>query len=140
LIKSVLITKTVSMQPNFTLRKSNFSRLVLSLFTSMLLLSAVVTNAQTTISTTGFTNNNANALITFNFKNNNAYSVVVTGISSIASTAGTLDVRAFYKTSAINGAPGAIDAANGWVQFGNGNITGIANTATTTTQPFFYKP
>ena len=125
------------MQPNFTLRKSNFSRLVLSLFTSMLLLSAVVTNAQTTISTTGFTNNNANALITFNFKNNNAYSVVVTGISSIASTAGTLDVRAFYKTSAINGAPGAIDAANGWVQFGNGNITGIANTATTTTQPFF---
>jgi subtilisin-like proprotein convertase family protein len=137
LIQSVLITKTVSMQPNFTLRKSNFPRLVLSLLTSLLILSTVVSQAQTTISTTGFANNNANALITFNFKNNNTYSVVLTGISSIASTAGTLDVRAFYKTSAINGAPGAIDATNGWTQFGNGTITGVANTSTTTTQPFF---
>jgi len=94
------------------------------------------TIAQTTVSTTGFANNNANALVTFNFKNNNAFDVVITGMSSIAFASGNLDVRGYYKTAAINGAPGAISAANGWIQFASQNITGIMNTTTTTTQPF----
>jgi subtilisin-like proprotein convertase family protein len=125
------------MQPNFTFKKSNNSRLLSAfLVLGMFLSSTLLTFAQTTVSTTGFTNNNANALITFNFKNNNTYGVVITGMSSIANAAGNLDVRAYYKTSAINGAPGAIDAGNGWIQFANQNITGVFNTTTTTTQPF----
>ena len=89
-----------------------------------------------TIAVTGFLNNNANATILFNFRNNNATPVTITGIESICSTAGLKDVSALYKTSPINGAPGALNAANGWNQFGSAVITGIANTTTTTTQPF----
>jgi len=137
LIQSVLTIKTVSMQPNFTFKKSNNSRLRSAfLVLGMFLSTTLLTFAQTTVSTTGFLNNNANALVTFNFKNNNTYGVVVTGMSSIANAAGNLNVKAYYKTSAINGAPGAIDAANGWIEFANQNITGVLNTTTTTTQPF----
>jgi len=125
------------MQPNFTFKKSNNSRLRSAfLVLGMFLSTTLLTFAQTTVSTTGFLNNNANALVTFNFKNNNTYGVVVTGMSSIANAAGNLNVKAYYKTSAINGAPGAIDAANGWIEFANQNITGVLNTTTTTTQPF----
>jgi hypothetical protein len=100
------------------------------------LISFVNVEAQTTISTTGFTNNNGFGLVTFNFKNNNASAVIITDIASVVSTSGAVDVKAFFNTTAINGAPGAISAANGWTQFGAATITGIANTATATAQPF----
>jgi len=87
------------MQPNFTFKKSNNSRLRSAfLVLGMFLSTTLLTFAQTTVSTTGFLNNNANALVTFNFKNNNTYGVVVTGMSSIANAAGNLNVKAYYKT------------------------------------------
>ncbi len=92
--------------------------------------------AQTTIASTGFANNNANATVTFNFTNNNAFDVLITDIASITGTSGPVAVSGYYKASAINGLPGAITTANGWNLFGSATITGIANTTTTTTQPF----
>lgn len=98
--------------------------------------SVAVTKAQTTISTTGFANNNGFGLVTFNFRNNNASGVVLTGFSSVVSFTGNVDVAVFVKTSAISGSPGAISAGNGWNQQGTATISGVANTTTTTTQPF----
>jgi len=67
--------------------------------------------------------------ITYNFRNNNVYPVTITNISSICNTAGATNVSAYYKTSAINGAPGAISVANGWTQVGTTNtITATAGT------------
>ena len=95
-----------------------------------------INNPTSGVSTSGFLNNNSNALVTFNFRNTNSSPVTITGIESICSTNGLKDVTAFFKTSAINGLPGAISVANGWNTFGTAVITGIANTTTTTTQPF----
>ena len=100
------------------------------------LLTFINVGAQTTIATSGFTNNNGFGLVTFNFRNNNASAVMITDIASIVSTSGGVDVKAFFNPSAINGAPGAISSANGWTQFGSATITGVANTASATTQPF----
>ncbi|HMK03213.1 MAG TPA: T9SS type A sorting domain-containing protein, partial [Ferruginibacter sp.] len=86
--------------------------------------------------TTTFTNNNAFGLVIFNIKNNNAFPITITGIESIASTSGPSTATVYYKTTPINGAPGAISAANGWVTSGTGSYTAIANLTTTTPQPF----
>jgi len=61
------------------------SKIYLLFLTAQLffLLSSFQLSAQTTISTTGFLNNNANATITFNFKNNNANGIILTDITSI---------------------------------------------------------
>ncbi|MBK8495173.1 MAG: T9SS type A sorting domain-containing protein [Chitinophagaceae bacterium] len=53
-------------------------------------------------------------------------------IDSRTLAAGAALVYAYYKTSAINGPPGAISAANGWVQFGAAAITGTGSAV----QPF----
>jgi subtilisin-like proprotein convertase family protein len=68
--------------------------------------------------TTSFANNNANSTITFNVKNNNAYPVTLSSVSGIVSAAGTTQASLYAKAGAINGAPGAISAANGWNQVG----------------------
>jgi hypothetical protein len=124
------------MQPKFTLKSIwrfiKFSPLAI-LFVCFLSPSAI---AQTTVSTTGFANNNQFALVTFNFRNNNASAVIITDFASIVSVTGAVDVAAFFKPSAINGAPGTIDPGNGWNQFGSATIAGVANTTTTVTQPF----
>ena len=86
--------------------------------------------------TTTFTNNNQFGMVLFNFKNNNGYAVTISGIESIASTSGTSVATLYYKTTPINGSPGAISAANGWLTAGTANYTAIANTTTTTSQPF----
>ncbi|MBK7559737.1 MAG: T9SS type A sorting domain-containing protein [Chitinophagaceae bacterium] len=88
----------------------------------------------TAIQTT-FTNNNQFALVTTNFRNNNAFPVTISGFESIASTSGASVATLFYKTTPVNGAPGAISAANGWNVAGTGPYTAIANTTTTTPQP-----
>jgi len=87
----------------------------------------------TAIQTT-FANNNQFALVTTNFRNNNAFPVTISGFESIASTSGASVATLFYKTTPVNGAPGAISAANGWNVAGTGNYTAIANTTTTTPQ------
>jgi subtilisin-like proprotein convertase family protein len=84
---------------------------------------------------TTFTNNNQFALVTSNFKNNNSFPVTITGIESVAATAGGSTARLYYKVTPVNGAPGAISAANGWTLAGSGTYTAIANTTTTTPQP-----
>ena len=84
---------------------------------------------------TTFANNNQFAMVTSNFKNNNGFPVTITGIESIASTNGASIATLYYKTTAVNGAPGAISAANGWIVAGTAPYTAIANTTTTTPQP-----
>ena len=108
---------------------------LLCIFSISIILSKSIL-AQTTLATSGFANNNANALVTFNFTNNNATDFVITDIASICEYAGTTTVSAYYKPSAINGLPGLINAANGWNQFGVASINAIDNTSTTSTQPF----
>jgi Ig-like domain CHU_C associated/Secretion system C-terminal sorting domain len=93
-------------------------------------------NAPTTISTTGFLNNNSNAVITINVRNNNGFDMKITGIESICDHSGSTDVSVYYKTSAINGAPGALNAGNGWNLFGSATITAVGNQTTTTAQSF----
>jgi subtilisin-like proprotein convertase family protein len=66
---------------------------------------------------------NGQALVTFNIRNNNAYPVTLTDITSGYLATGTTATAAFYKTSAINGLPGAISVANGWTQLGTGSVT-----------------
>jgi subtilisin-like proprotein convertase family protein len=65
-----------------------------------------------------------NASITFNFKNNNAFPVAITDIASLCNNSGPINVAAYYKATAINGAVGPITAANGWNLFGTGSING----------------
>ncbi|MBK9530260.1 MAG: T9SS type A sorting domain-containing protein [Chitinophagaceae bacterium] len=81
---------------------------------------------------TNFVSNNSNSTITFNVKNNHPYPIRMLQIDSRTLAAGTALVYAYYKTSAINGPPGAISAANGWVQFGAAAITGTGSAV----QPF----
>ncbi|MBS1510792.1 MAG: M36 family metallopeptidase [Bacteroidetes bacterium] len=67
--------------------------------------------------------NNGNGLVTFNFKNNNSYPVIITDIASTFFFLGLqANTAAYYKTSPVNGAPGAISTANGWTQFGSGSV------------------
>ncbi|MGG9961781.1 M36 family metallopeptidase [Ferruginibacter sp. SUN106] len=74
-----------------------------------------MTNTATTFFTT----------LTFNVRNNNNYAVTLTDISSMCNVTGATNVAAYYKTTAVNGLPGAITTANGWNQFGTGTITSI---------------
>ena len=90
-----------------------------------------VTPAIFTNATSGFTPGNGNYTISFNVKNNNAFPMKLTGISSQTFAAGTANVTALYKTSAINGPPGAYTVANGWNSLGTATIAG-----TTTLQSF----
>jgi hypothetical protein len=82
--------------------------------------------------TTSHTANNSSNSITFNFYNGNPYDVKITDISSMCPSAGSTNVKAFYKTTAIAGNPNGISVANGWSNFASATIT--ANGAV---QPFF---
>ena len=95
--------------------------------------------AQTTISTTSsFSNESTVSTVTFNFQNTNSYPVVITNMESILSNFGIIQTEFWYKTSAINGAPGMINTANGWTLASSGTVNGIANTINTNaTQPLF---
>ena len=63
---------------------------------------------------------NGQALVTFNVQNNNVSPYTFTSITSRCMNSGAMNARIFYKISAIAGLPGAITAANGWIQFGAG--------------------
>ena len=82
--------------------------------------------------TTNFVSNNSNATVTFNIKNNHTFPIILNQIDSRTAVAGVTLVAAYYKSSGISGAPGAISPANGWNQFGVGAITGTG----TGIQPF----
>lgn len=95
-------------------------------------------NAQGVITTTAsFLNNNGSGVVTFNFQNTNSSPIVITDIAGLTGNSGAVGVELWYNTTPVNGTPGVISTANGWVQEAVGTITGIANTTTTTTQPFF---
>ncbi len=74
--------------------------------------------------TTNFVSNNAAAIVTFNLRNNHPFPIRLFQINSKTANAAQTLVAAYYKTSAVNGLPGVISAANGWNQFGFANITG----------------
>jgi hypothetical protein len=110
-------------------------------YRSLLLLVCIFLNissfAQTSISTTStFTNTATANTVTFNFQNTNSYPVIITNVEGIVSVFGDIDVALWYKTTAINGSPGAISTANGWTLSGAQTIAGIGNTTTNITQPF----
>ncbi|MFN8250648.1 MAG: M36 family metallopeptidase [Ferruginibacter sp.] len=88
--------------------------------------------ASTPIST-NFASGNGNYVITFNFRNSNNYPVTITDIASLAFAAGQSNVSAYYNATNIAGSPGAITAANGWIQFGSATITA---TGGSTVDPF----
>jgi hypothetical protein len=83
---------------------------------------------------TNFANNNGNSTISFNVRNNNAYAVTLSSISSVPFAAGSTDVSAYYRTTAISAAApvGAITAANNWNTIGTATITATAGAV----QPF----
>jgi subtilisin-like proprotein convertase family protein len=122
------------MRLKFTLKLSGLQLPKAFLMAGLFLCFSFFVNAQTTITTT-FTNNNNFSLVTMNFTNNNTGPVMITDIASVCSASGAATATVFYKTSAITAAPGAINAGNGWVQFGTGNFTAVATTGTTP-QPF----
>ncbi|MBK9799087.1 MAG: hypothetical protein IPP56_04920 [Bacteroidetes bacterium] len=94
-------------------------------------------SSQITVSTTNtFTNNNGSGTVTFNFENTNTSDIIITDIEGITGSSGTFSVDFWYKTTPVNGAPGAISVANGWTLVATGTITGVANTISTTTQSF----
>ena len=94
--------------------------------------------AQTSVTTTTtFLNNNGSGTVTFNLQNTNGYDVIITDIEGVTGSSGNVPVEVWYKTTPLNGSPGAISTANGWVQIASSTITGIANTSTTVTQSFF---
>ncbi len=90
---------------------------------------------QTTL-TTGFTNNNGSGTVTFNLQNTNAYDIIITSVAGVTGSSGTLTCQVYYKTTPLNGSPGAISTANGWVLAASGTFTGVPNTSSNTTQPF----
>ena len=77
---------------------------------------------------TPMTGGNGNNLVAFNVKNNNSYPVTLATIASNTFASGAVVSRVFSKPSAISGNPGAISAANGWIQFGTANNNVTANT------------
>jgi subtilisin-like proprotein convertase family protein len=59
--------------------------------------------------------NNGNALVTFNIKNNNSFPVAIGKLESYTTTtANGATARIYLKNTPVNGAPTAINAANGW--------------------------
>ncbi len=93
--------------------------------------------AQIVLSTTSqYLNNNGSGTVTFNLENTNAFDVIVTDISGVTGTTGSVNVEFYYNPTPVSGAPGAISAANGWNLVTSATITGIGNSSTTTTQPF----
>ena len=73
---------------------------------------------------TNFTSNNGDGLVTFNVKNNHPFPIRLLQINSKTFTTAQTSVSVYYKTSAINGPPGFISAANGWNFFGGSSIAG----------------
>jgi hypothetical protein len=127
-----------------TMIQTLFSKRVSSLFklaflaVLLLLISFDWTNAQTTISTTNsFTNQSTVSTVTFNFQNTNNFPVVITNMEGILSSYGLVSTEMWYKTSAINGMPGLINAGNGWILSASASINGILDTLDNATQPLF---
>ena len=90
-------------------------------------------NAQTSTITTTYPVNRVAEVITWNLQNVNTAPITINAIGGVLNLAsGTADVQVYYKTSAINGAPGPITAANGWILFGKATVT---TTGTGTIQP-----
>ncbi len=123
--------------------KRKFTRVSTTVYTHAWLLLLVFLSgitgafAQTVLSTTAsVTNSESAATVTFNFENTNSFPVVITGISGILDAYGSHNVALWYKTSGVNGLPGAINTANGWTMAASATVNGIANTTTTVMQPF----
>ena len=102
----------------------------------VLMLAGICTKAQTTLSSTSFTNNNGSGTVTFNLQNTNGYDIIITSVAGVTGSSGSQTCEVWYKTTPLNGSPGAISTANGWVLGATGTFTGVANTSTSTTQPF----
>jgi hypothetical protein len=73
---------------------------------------------------------NGNQMILFNLQNTNSTAYTLKAISTNVFTSGTATVvNLYYKTSAIAGAPGLINAGNGWNLAPGGTASNVAVTA-----------
>lgn len=103
----------------------------------MLLANNVAFSQSTVITTTAaFLNNNGSGTVTFNFQNTNGYPIKITGIAGVTGTSGAQTCDVYYNTTPLTAQPTAISTATGWNLVMSGTYTGVANTTTTTTQPF----
>jgi hypothetical protein len=92
--------------------------------------------AQTVLHTDpALTNATTYGTVTFNFENTNPFPVIITDISGIVSEFGSQLVEVWFKPTPVNGAPGMINAGNGWQPGGAATTAGVANTSTTAIQP-----
>jgi hypothetical protein len=92
--------------------------------------------AQTVLHTDpALTNATTYGTVTFNFENTNPFPVIITDISGIVSEFGSQLVEIWFKPTPVNGAPGMINAGNGWQPGGSGTTAGVANTSTSAIQP-----
>lgn len=97
------------------------------------------TYAQFTVSTTTtFANNNGSGTVTFNFANHSNDPIAIIKIESVMGVAGNKAVEVWTKTTPINGVPGVISTANGWVQEASGtvNVTSASTSANDLTTLF----
>ena len=88
------------------------------LFFSMFVFLAQV-SGQTTITTSSTSTTNwstgSNALV-FGVENTNSYDIIITDLSNYTPASHSATYTLWYHPTVISGAPGTIDASNGWVQ------------------------
>jgi hypothetical protein len=80
--------------------------------------------------TAGFVVNNGSGLVTFNFQNTNASPVTITSIAAPVYSQSPAVFKVWYKSTAISGPPGIVDASNGWTLGGSNPYTssiGVVN-------------
>lgn len=94
--------------------------------------------AQTVVSTaSAFSNNNGTGTVTFNLQNTTTIPLVLKEIKGVLSSTSSVPVEIWYNPTPVNGTPGPITPANGWVRIDSTNVTGAGNSTTTTLQTFF---
>jgi hypothetical protein len=98
----------------------------IALFCAIFMLSISALKAQSTINTLNtFTPTDSVAVVTFNFQNTNSYPVIITGVSGLLSYYGDHNIEFWYKNTALIGAPGLLNAANGWTLLNSSTAIGI---------------
>ena len=112
-------------------------KLYASLFTAFIgiLLSSSINyaNAQTTFESfipTGvvYVSDTDPGAIVFGVKNENSSAIIITGIGSYAETGHAATYKLWYHPTQLTGAPGAITAANGWIELTpSGAVTATSN-------------
>ena len=109
--------------------------LLCALYGSGRLYAQAVTITSSSSTITGLTNASGGSTTTINFQNTNAYPVIITNLSGVSATSGTINASLWYKPGAITTPPGIISNTNGWQLAAAGTFSNTANTTTTNATP-----